>query len=311
MLDDQNSYIQKVQCKIEGIGPFAFDVVRDDRIDPVISGNKWRKLKYNIEKAIQNKNEGILTFGGAYSNHLIATAQAGYNYSLKTVGVVRGEELHPESNHTLRSCKKLGMELVFISREAYRRRKEKSFLADWHSRFPNYWIVPEGGANFYGAIGCQEILTLADRHYDHIYVAAGTGATAAGILSATQRGTRVHAVSVLKGDFLREEIRKMLWYMLGEEDVVELYMQRLELDTTSHFGGYGQTKPELFESIRSFYEETGVPLEPIYTGKVLHALQSAVVREQVERDESVLFVHTGGLQGGKTFLAELPFLADL
>ena len=308
MLDVSNSYIQKVQCTFRGIEPFAFDIVRDDLIDPVISGNKWRKLKYNVEKAIHNKNEGILTFGGAFSNHLIAAAKAGFNYGLKTVGIVRGEELHTQSNAILKACNDFGMQLEFISRDAYRRRNEKSFLADWHTRFPNYWFVPEGGANFYGAIGCQEIIKAADQQYDHIYVASGTGTTATGILSATIQETRVHAVSVLKGDFLKEEISKLLWYMLANDEAVNLYMDRLELNTTSHFGGYSKTKPELFGLIRSFYDQTGIPLEPVYTGKVLHALKTDYLGGRIHRDDRVLFVHSGGLQGGKTFAEHLPFL---
>ncbi len=310
MLDVGNSHVQKVQCTFGGIGPFSFDIIRDDLIDPVISGNKWRKLKYNVEKAIHNKNEGILTFGGAFSNHLIATAKAGFNHGLKTVGVVRGEELHTQSNAILKACTDFGMHLEFISRAVYRRRNEKAFLADWHTRFPNYWFVPEGGANFYGAIGCQEIMKTAGQQYDHVYVAAGTGTTAAGILSATHQGTQVHAVSVLKGDFLNEEISKLLWYMLANEEAVNLYMDRLELNTTSHFGGYSKTKPELFRLIRSFYEETGIPLEPVYTGKALHALHTDYCNNKIHQDNRVLFVHSGGLIGGKSFAEQLPFLVD-
>jgi 1-aminocyclopropane-1-carboxylate deaminase len=310
LIKTSKSITQKVQFSYGKVEPFSFDIKRDDLIDPVISGNKWRKLKFNVDKALHNKNEGVLTFGGAYSNHLIATAQAAYKFGLSSVGIVRGEELNTQSNETLRACSKLGMELVFVTREEYNKRNEKQYQAGLHSKFPNFWIVPEGGANYYGAIGCQEIVEDVTRKYDHIYVASGTGTTAAGILSATGKDTIVHAVSALKGDFLQEEIRKMMWSILVEDDEVDIFMQRLELNTHAHFGGYGKTNQELFKLIRSFFDQTGVPLEPIYTGKALCAMMQDVASGKIAKSDKVLFVHSGGLQGGKSFVSELPFLAD-
>lgn len=304
------STIQKVQFSFGETGLFSFDIKRDDLIDPVISGNKWRKLKYNIERAQQNKNDGIITFGGAYSNHLIASAQAAYQFGLNAIGIVRGEELNPTSNETLRACSKLGMELIFVSREAYRSRNEKQYQAQLHDQFENYWIVPEGGANYYGAVGCQEIITESDEPYDHVYVAMGTGTTAAGILSATKSPTIVHGVSALKGDFLREDVRKMLWQLVMDESSVEEFMKRFKLNANSHFGGYGKTDARLFRLIRAFFQQTGVPLEPIYTGKTLFALVNDLATGQIDRNDRILFVHTGGLQGGRSFEKELPFLSD-
>ncbi len=310
MVKVSKSITQKVQFSSGKVGPFSFDVKRDDLIDPVISGNKWRKLKYNIEKAQSNKNEGIITFGGAYSNHLVATAQAAYKFGLTAIGIVRGDELNSQSNDTLRACSKLGMELVFVSRSEYQLRNDRSYLTELHDKYPNHWVVPEGGANYYGAIGCQEIMEDHPNDYDHIYVASGTGTTAAGILSATGESTTVHAVSALKGDFLKEDIQKMMWNILADDQAVEKAMKRLDLNDTAHFGGYGKTDAKLFRLIRSFFEDTGIPLEPIYTGKALFALIEDVKNGVIKPKEKILFVHSGGLQGGKSFVSELPFLAD-
>lgn len=304
------STIQTVQFSYGEAGLFSFDVKRDDLIDPVISGNKWRKLKYNIERAERNKNEGILTFGGAYSNHLIATAQAAYQFGLKAIGIVRGDELNPTSNETLRSCSKLGMELFFVSRDEYKSRNDKAYQSQLHDQFENYWIVPEGGANYYGAVGCQEIVTELDHTYDHIYVAMGTGTTAAGILSATTSPTIVHGVSSLKGDFLFNEVEKMIWQLIIDDVAIKRYMDRFKLNDRSHFGGYGKTEALLFRLIRSFFEQTGVPLEPIYTGKALFALTRDIAEGRVKHNEQILFIHSGGLQGGRTYKEELPFLSD-
>lgn len=309
MINIDRSIIQKVRFSFGEAGLFSFDIKRDDLIDPVISGNKWRKLKYNVEKAKQNKNEGILTFGGAFSNHLIASAQAAYQHGLSSIGIVRGDELNPRSNETLRACSKLGMELVFLSRSDYQLRTDKSFLAELHDTYPNYWFVPEGGANYYGAIGCQEILTDIPEKYDHIYVAMGTGTTAAGILSAVQLPTIVHGVSALKGDFLLGDVRSLLWELAIDEESVEAMLEHFVLNTTSHFGGYAKTAPRLFRLIRAFFDQTGVPLEPIYTGKTLFALMDDVAQGIIQPTDKVLMIHTGGLQGGQLYKEELPFLA--
>ncbi len=310
MIATSKSITQKVQFSFGKVGPFSFDIKRDDLIDPVISGNKWRKLKYNIEKAKNNKNTGVITFGGAYSNHLIATAQAAYKFGLSSIGIVRGDELNSQSNETLRSCNRLGMELVFVTREEYRLRSSKDYITNLHHEYPNNWLVPEGGANYYGAIGCQEILDNKKVLYDHIYVASGTGTTAAGILSASKGDTKVHAVSALKGDFLVEDIRKMMWSILSDDETVDEFMLRLDLNTEMHLGGYGKTNESLFNLIRSFFDQTGVPLEPIYTGKALMALINDIEKGVVKSSDRILFVHSGGLQGGKSFVSELPFLAD-
>jgi 1-aminocyclopropane-1-carboxylate deaminase len=310
VIDTSKSIVQKVQFFYEKTEPFSFDIKRDDLIDPVISGNKWRKLKYNIEKVKQEKYNGILTFGGAFSNHLIATAQAAHDNRIDAVGIVRGDELNANSNETLRSCEELGMQLVFISRDDYKRRHEKEYLSRLNVKFPNLLMVPEGGANFYGAIGCQEIISTMSQRYDHIYLAAGTGTTAAGMLSAIGSETTLHAVSALKGDFLEADIRKLLWSIVGDDEHATSLMKNLDLNTSSHCGGYGKTTNELFDIIRSFHKQTQIALEPIYTGKVLFAMIEDIKSGIIKSDQNVLMIHTGGLQGGKSFVTELPFLTD-
>jgi 1-aminocyclopropane-1-carboxylate deaminase len=310
VIDTSKSIVQKVQFFYEKAEPFSFDIKRDDLIDPIISGNKWRKLKYNIEKVKQEKYAGVLTFGGAFSNHLVATAKAAQDNGVKAVGIVRGDELNSSSNETLLTCQQLGMQLSFVSRHTYKRRNEKAYLADLNSQFPNLFIIPEGGANFYGAIGCQEIILTLTQTYDHIYLAAGTGTTAAGVLSAIDSKTSLHAVSALKGDFLETDIRKLLWSIVGDEEQANSLLQNLDLNTSAHCGGYGKTTPELFELIRSFYKHTQVALEPIYTGKVLLAMIHDWKNGIIKSNQNVLMIHTGGLKGGKSFVKQLPFLAD-
>jgi 1-aminocyclopropane-1-carboxylate deaminase len=298
LFDVERSVLQHVRYTDAGGGGVCeFYVKRDDLIDPLVSGNKWRKLKYNIEQARHKSSEGILTFGGAHSNHLVATAKACNVAGLKSVGLVRGEELTPTSNSTLKDCVQLGMELVFISREEYRNKEDWEYINQLRHGFPSFHIVPEGGSNFYGIIGCQEILKETPNDYDHVFVSAGTGSTAAGVILSAGPHTKVHVVSALKGDFMESQVSKMLNSVCFDEELVEELKEKTVFHDHAHFGGYAKTTPELNEFIQTILAQTQLPLDSVYTGKALYEFVRSWKSGELGKKPKVLFIHTGGLQG--------------
>lgn len=260
-------------------------VKRDDLIDPYISGNKWRKLKYILEKARSHNKSHIITFGGAYSNHLVATAAASARLGLKSTAFVRGDEV---KNEMLLLCKLFGMTLIFTDRESYRD-KEKLFENHFHHD-DNAYFVDEGGASAEAVIGCAEIVDELIDSYDHIFCAAGTGTTAAGLLKGIQKNglkTKLHIIPVLKnGSFINEEILK---YTPHSENLV--------LHLNYHFGGYAKTTPELFNFIKSFTAKTGLLLDPVYTAKMFYAIIDLQKQNIVNANDKILAIHTGGLLG--------------
>lgn len=257
---------------------------RDDMIHPFISGNKWRKLKYNLQKAQQQHQKHLVTFGGAWSNHLIATACAGASFGFSTEAYVRGEAVH---NPVLAMCKLFGMKLHFISREDYRNREQlwKTLQAN-----PDICLIDEGGSGIEATWGCKEIVTELTQSYQHIFCAAGTGTTAAGIASALAEiapATQLHIVPVLKGgDFILEEMKKL-----------HASTTQTVLHTDYHFGGYAKTTPQLLTFVKDFIAQTGIMIEPTYTGKALFALHQMITDNVFQPHERILFVHTGGLTG--------------
>lgn len=261
-------------------------VKRDDLIHPYISGNKWRKLKYPLQQAKKEGKSRLVTFGGAWSNHLLATACAGAKFGFCTYGFVRGETI---DNPVLKLCQLFGMELHFVDRESYR---DKEALFDIHfANSEEAYFIDEGGYGLLAAQGCTEITNELHRTYDHCFCACGTGTTLAGLalgINTQQCGTTLHGVPVLKGgDFIRDEIVK-----LGVLNAVDI---RLHLDY--HFGGYAKTKPELIEFIKMFTRQTSILIEPTYTGKLFYAVHDLIGQKQIAEESTVLVVHSGGLTG--------------
>ncbi len=265
----------------------AFTVKREDQLHPHISGNKYRKLTYNLLEAKQQGHTTLLTFGGAYSNHIAATAFAGTAYGLKTIGVIRGEELENKivGNATLRYAQECGMQLVFITREAYRQKSEPTFLLQLQELYGAFYHVPEGGTNALAIKGCEEILTAQDLEYDLICTSVGTGGTMTGLINSAQAHQKILGFSALKGDFLTAEIHK------------NTQRNNWQLNGDYHFGGYSKIKPELITFINEFKEETGIPLDPIYTGKMCYGIVDMIRRDLLDRTQQILVIHTGGLQG--------------
>jgi 1-aminocyclopropane-1-carboxylate deaminase len=260
-------------------------IKRDDLIDPFISGNKWRKLKYILAEVQQQQKQHLVTFGGAYSNHLLATAAAAAKFKLKATAFVRGEEV---SNPMLLLCKMYGMNLRFVNRELYR---HKQILFDQHFGSDSAaYFIDEGGASTAATLGCAEIISELPEHFDHIFCAAGTGTTAAGLLNGIHQQrlkTELHVVPVLKGgEFMEDELSRFT-----------VHLQHLQLHTNYHFGGYAKTTDELLRFVKDFSAKTGILLDPIYTGKMCYAIFDLLAKNKLPANSKILALHTGGLFG--------------
>jgi len=273
-------------------------IKRDDLIHSSVSGNKWRKLKYVLQDAQTKGFETLLTFGGAWSNHLYATAAAGKVLGMKTIGIVRGEEYREKMTPTLQFCAAQGMELFFISRENYRRKGDSGFLKNLNENFTNPYFIPEGGSTPLALPGVRELVEEVEiqlrRKPNYYALAAGTGGTAAGIL-ATPAPTL--AFSALKnGGFLRNEILNLA----NAEGAVE----NLQLFTDYHFGGYAKHQPELLNFMQDFEQKHGIPLEHVYTGKMLYGLYDLIKNGFFQKETTIVAIHTGGLQGRSGMMSD-------
>ncbi|MBU3821783.1 pyridoxal-phosphate dependent enzyme [Flavobacteriaceae bacterium XHP0103] len=259
---------------------------REDRIHPFVSGNKYRKLKYNIEEADRLGLKTLLTFGGAFSNHLAAVAYAGNTLGFKTIGVVRGEELSAETNNpTLVFCRNHGMVFKFVSREVYRNKTSESFIDDLKHEFGDFYLIPEGGTNTLAVKGCEEILTENDFNFSHICTAVGTGGTISGIINCSQSSQQVLGFPALKGSFLQEDISKFA------------VNSNWELITDYHFGGYAKINKELIGFINEFRNKYSIQLDPVYTGKMMFGIFDLIKKGFFPKGSRILAIHTGGLQG--------------
>ena len=267
-------------------------IKRDDLIHKHISGNKWRKLKYNLSEAVQQNHHTILTFGGAYSNHLAATAFACKKAGLESIGMIRGED--DPTNPTLKFASENGMQLHFVSREDYRKKNDDDFIEGLEEEFGRFFLIPEGGANGLGVRGCAEILSEVEEDFDFVCCAAGTGTTLAGLSLTLKENQRLFGFPALKGgDFLSEEIERLM----GESGLRPPSTINSQLITNYHFGGYAKLRPDLLEFIQAFTERTGIPLDPIYTGKMMFGIYDLIQKEFFAKRSTILAVHTGGLQG--------------
>ena len=270
-----------------GLDAFYLNVVREDMLHHFVSGNKFRKLKYNIVAAEDNGFSTLLTFGGAFSNHIAAVAAAGKELNFKTIGIIRGEELKSKifENATLSFAQDCGMQLYFISREAYRQKTETNFINHLKKQFGDIYILPEGGTNVLAVQGCEEILENVSENADYICVPVGTGGTMAGLVKASRKDQQVIGFSALKGTFQSEEIGK--------------YTSKTNFFITDAycFGGYGKIDADLIRFINKFKRETNIPLDPIYTGKMMFGIVDLLKKGHFKENSRIFAIHTGGLQG--------------
>jgi len=281
----QNSVNSYIHLKNEK--DISLFVKREDAIHPVISGNKYRKLKYNIEEAKAQGKSKLLTYGGAFSNHIAAVAEVGRIYNFKTFGVIRGEELSSKINDnvTLKYAQDCGMQFKFISRIDFRNKKDKNFINALKKQFGDFYSIPEGGTNALAVRGCEEILTEADIGFDYICASVGTGGTLAGLINCLKPGQQVLGFSALKGDFLKEDISKF-----AKQD-------NWRLISDYHFGGYAKINKELIAFINQFKSNYAIQLDPIYTGKMLFGILDMINKNYFPKGSKILAIHTGGLQG--------------
>ncbi|NNC44475.1 MAG: 1-aminocyclopropane-1-carboxylate deaminase/D-cysteine desulfhydrase [Winogradskyella sp.] len=262
-------------------------IKREDLIHPHISGNKFRKLKYNLIEAREAGHKVLLSFGGAYSNHIAALSYSGKINGFKTIGIIRGDELSSEisTNATLQFAQSNGMKLVFVSREDYRRKSDPDILNKLRNELGDFYVIPEGGTNSLAVKGCEEILNSEDLNYDYICCSVGTGGTISGLINSAQVHQKIIGFPALKGSFLTKEIRK--------------FAQRnnWELITDYHFGGYAKINQELISFINNFRDVHNIPLDPIYTGKMMYGVVDLIRNGYFEENSKIMAVHTGGLQG--------------
>lgn len=262
----------------------------DETSFPAFCGNKWRKLKYNLREARQLGFDRLLTFGGAYSNHIAAVAAAGPLFGFRTIGVIRGEPHYP-LNPTLAFAKEQGMSLVYLDRSAFRQKTEPAIIENLLHEYGPAFILPEGGTNERALQGCEELCLELEHQMpappDYICVSAGTGGTAAGIIRSCAPPTRVLVFPALKGDFLRAEIDRWLLPNRFNWTVISDY----------HFGGYARWKPELLTFMDTFTETTGVTLDPVYTGKLAYGIWEEARKGHFPAGSRIVMIHTGGLQG--------------
>ncbi len=274
----------------------ALYLLRLDTLLPHSVGNKYFKLKYNIQYALKNGYGSVLSFGGAYSNHIHALALAGAEKGIRTLGFIRGEK-DEVLNDTLRDAVDAGMELHYLSRQQYRGRNNPEFLSSLQARFPDSYIIPEGGSNTFGVKGCMEIVSHIDRclvDYDVIALPCGTSATLAGVVAATAVGKTVIGFSVLKNaGYLEDECEKFISKVqCGEHGCWAIFHQY-------HCGGYAKFTPELVSFIDDFYADHNIVLEPVYSGKMLMGLYKLLQEgcSILKPGMKVVAIHTGGLQG--------------
>ncbi|MBT9394093.1 pyridoxal-phosphate dependent enzyme [Hymenobacter sp. NST-14] len=274
-------------------------LARDDLTHPELPGNKWRKLQHNLREADRLGHDTLLTFGGAYSNHLAAVATAGRLTGRRTVGVVRGEELaHRPLNPTLARAAADGMQFRFVDRATYRRKQEPALLAELLEATGPAYVLPEGGSNALALPGCAalvpEIRALTD--FDILCVACGTGGTLAGLLTGLHGRQQALGFAALKGaDFLRQDIRQLTLAGTGRT------YANWELRTDYHGGGYARLSPALRQFIGEFQHRHGILLDPIYTSKMMVGVLDLLAKGYFRRGSTVVALHTGGLQAWDGF----------
>ena len=265
----------------------SISIKREDLLHPIISGNKFRKLKYNLKEAIKQKKSKLVTFGGAFSNHILAVAAAGKELGFETIGIIRGDELADKflENPTLFKAQKLGMKFKFVDREMYRNKNEIDFRRRLELEFQDFYLLPEGGTNELAIQGCEEILTDLDNDFDFICCPVGTGGTISGIINCSKESQQVLGFPALCGDFLKEDIRKFAtksnWNLITDYD----------------FGGYAKVSDELIRFMNDFYSKYNILLDPIYTGKMMFGVMDLIEKDFFPKNSRILVIHTGGLQG--------------
>lgn len=267
-------------------------VKRDDQIHDIISGNKWRKLKYNLLYAKSIGAKGVITFGGCFSNHIHACAFACQQQQLPIIGIIRGEE-HNQDNYTLAWAKHWGMQLVFVDRKTYRMRHEESYLAQLQQQYPEHFIIPEGGSNALALTGVAEVIDELNQQseFDTLITPVGSGGTMAGLIVGDKSQHNLLGIAVLKQQgHLENEVKALLPVSSKNEN-------NWQIAHEFHCGGYAKFSPQDAEKIRNFSKVVAIDFEPVYSGKMILALLELIESGYFPAQHRIVLLHTGGLQG--------------
>jgi len=293
MLSYHSTPIQELHAEFLHEKGIKLFIKREDQNHPHVSGNKWWKLKYNLEEAKKLGHSKLLTFGGAFSNHIYSTAAAANELGIESIGMIRGEETLP-LNHTLTFANAMGMRLHFVPREAYRKKTEQDFIDELHFKFGDFYLIPEGGSNQLAVKGCAEFGQQLETElaFDHLCLPVGTGATMAGIIAGVGNSKKVVGFSVLKGgDFFVEDVKANLNTYSPNNFFT------WEINTDYHFGGYAKTTSELLDVKKQFEETYNIPLDHVYTAKMMAGIFDLIKKGYFQSGSTILAIHTGGLQG--------------
>ncbi len=296
-LISKKAIIQEIQSNILNEKQLRLFIQRDDLLHPEVSGNKFRKLKYNLLEAKKQGFEKVMTFGGAYSNHIAATAAAAKIYNLKSIGIIRGEETLP-LNYTLKTAVNNGMQLHYVSREEYKNKQEEIFINQLKEQFGEVFIIPEGGTNKLAIKGVAEMKEDWDENsvaigYDFIACPFGSGGTSLGIYSILEKDQKLLIFSALKGENVKTEFEKLLKeHQINAE-------AKWEMRNQYHFGGYAKVNQELIDFVNQFKKDFGIQLDLIYNGKMLFGLFELIQNNYFEKGSKILAIHTGGVQGNE------------
>ena len=263
-------------------------VKRDDLTHPEVMGNKWRKLKYNVRQAQDQNLTTLITMGGAFSNHIAATAAAAKHAGLKSIGIIRGDELNSKSNPTLQFASARGMELRFVPREAFRNLRQNPDKLKMSN--PQAYFLPEGGTNELAIQGCKEIIQEIEDDFDLIVCPIGTGGTFCGLAACITSKQQLLGISALKGGFIQTEVNQLA-HSYG------ISLRNCTINGDYHHGGYAKTTPQLIDFINWFKENFDIQLDPVYTGKSFFGVWDMVKKNKFEKNLRIVLLHTGGLQG--------------
>lgn len=291
----KQSPLQTLQSPLLQQAGVSLSVKREDLVDAELGGNKWRKMKYNLEAAHQQHHNTLLTFGGAWSNHIYATVAAGKRLGYHTIGLIRGENYTP-LNPTLQFATDCGMRLEYLDRITYRNKNSPGFISQLHEKYGAFYLLPEGGSNVLALQGCAEIIDEINQPFDVVCAACGTGATLAGLITGLSNKQQAIGFAALKGAaFLADDVHQFL----QQAGVTEL--NNWQLNTDYHFGGYARIDHKLINFIKAFNDEFGIELDAVYTGKMFYGLFDLIRKGYFEKGTRIVAIHTGGIQGNRGF----------
>jgi len=290
---NENTPLVKVNDPLLKEREISLFIKREDLNHPLMSGNKWHKLKYNIQEASKQGKDTLLTFGGAYSNHIYSVAAAGKMFNFNTIGIIRGEE-HLPLNPTLSFAKDNGMKIVYLDRTSYRKKSSPEIINQLQEKFGDFYLVPEGGTNELAVRGCSEIISKINIDFDYVCCPCGTGGTLAGLISGLSGNRYALGFAVLKGaSFLKDNVQSLLQNSNNNS------LQNWDINLDYHFGGYARINSVLLDFVKRFTSSIKIPIEPIYTGKMLFGIYDLAVKGYFTEGSRIIAVHTGGLQGLK------------